>query len=182
MRGIATLRSVFSSNVCEQRSVWRLLLVLALAFRAVPAFAAAPGEAAPTFALPTASGETIALEKLRGRIVYVDFWASWCGPCRQSFPWMNEMQARYGGRGLAIVAINVDKKRSDAERFLGQVPASFPIVYDPAGATPASYAVRAMPSSYLIDAGGKIVDVELGFRDERKGALEERIRALTGAR
>ena len=182
MRGIAVSGAVFSSIVCERRSVWRLLaLAFAFAF-AARAFAAAAGEVAPSFALPTANGETIALDSLRGRTVYVDFWASWCGPCRQSFPWMNEMQAKYGGRGLAIVAINDDRKPPEAERFLAPVPASFPVVYDPAGATPASYAVRAMPSSYLIDASGKIVDVELGFRDERKGALEARIRALIGAR
>src|SRR5512132_1796853 len=178
--GIATLRAMFSSIVCERRSMWRLL-ALALAFCAVPAFAAAAGDVAPTFALPTASGETVALDKLRGRIVYVDFWASWCGPCRQSFPWMNEMQAKYGGRGLAIVAINVDKKRADAERFLQQTPAAFTIVFDEPGATPGAYAVKGMPSSYLIDAQGKVAAVEIGFFDDHKASLEERIRELLAA-
>jgi cytochrome c biogenesis protein CcmG/thiol:disulfide interchange protein DsbE len=175
---------MFSKTVCPRVAFRVLCALVAVAAFAVgaPALAAAAGDAAPTFSLPTAGGETIALDKLRGKLVYVDFWASWCGPCRQSFPWMNELQAKYGGRGLAIVAINVDKKRTDAERFLAQVPASFPIVYDPAGATPAAFAVRAMPSSYLVDASGRIVDVELGFREERKGALEERIRALIGSR
>jgi thiol-disulfide isomerase/thioredoxin len=156
-------------------------LVALLFFGTSGALAASIGDVAPPFSLPASSGEPIALDKLRGKVVYVDFWASWCGPCKRSFPWMNEMQQKYGGRGLAIVAVNVDKKRADAERFLAQVPASFPIVYDAAGATPASYAVRAMPSSYVIDASGRIVEVELGFRDERKAALEERIRALLGA-
>jgi thiol-disulfide isomerase/thioredoxin len=160
----------------------RLALAVLWLLLANGALAAAIGDAAPPFSLPTASGDPVALDKLRGKVVYVDFWASWCGPCKRSFPWMNEMHDRYGARGLAIVAINVDKKREDAQRFLAQVPASFPIVYDAAGVTPTSYAVRAMPSSFLIDASGKIVDVELGFRDERKSALEERIRALVGAR
>jgi len=178
---------VFSTIVCSLRPLFDLALrpivlgVAAVAFATTSVFAAAIGAAAPPFSLPTAAGEPIASEKLRGKVVYVDFWASWCGPCRRSFPWMNEMHAKYGGRGLAIVAINVDKKRADAERFLAQVPASFAVVYDPTGATPTAYAVRAMPSSYLIDSRGAIVDVELGFRDERKAALEERIRALLGA-
>jgi cytochrome c biogenesis protein CcmG, thiol:disulfide interchange protein DsbE len=73
--------------------------------------AVAPGEPAPAFALPTAGGDTIVLDRLRGQVVYVDFWASSCGPCRRSFPWMNEMHRKYGGKGLAIVAINVDRKR-----------------------------------------------------------------------
>ena len=75
------------------------LLVVAL-MAAICARAADAGDAAPAFALPTASGEIVSLEKLRGRVVYVDFWASWCGPCRRSFPWMNEMQQKYGARGL----------------------------------------------------------------------------------
>ena len=136
------------------------------------------GDAAPVFVLPTASGETVALDKLRGRLVYVDFWASWCGPCRRSFPWMNEMQQKYGARGLTIVGINVDKRRPDAERFLQQTPAIFSIVFDADGKTPEAYAVKGMPSSYLIDTAGNVVAVESGFRDEQKAGLEERIRAL----
>jgi thiol-disulfide isomerase/thioredoxin len=158
-------------------------LVAALVLAALlpwAAVAAGPGDAAPAFSLPDASGETLSLDRLRGRVVYVDFWASWCGPCKRSFPWMNEMQQKYGGRGLAIVAVNVDKKRADAERFLQSVPAQFTIVYDPAGVTPAAYAVPGMPTSYLVDAAGRIVYVEQGFRDERRNEIEERIRALVG--
>jgi hypothetical protein len=95
---------------------------------------------------------------------------------------MNEMQHRYGGRGLAIVAINVDKNPADAARFLERNPAQFAVAYDQAGVTPLAYAVREMPSSYLIDSRGKVVEVEHGFHDERKGALEQRIQALLAAR
>ena len=84
------------------------------------------GQPAPAFALPNAKGDTFVLERMRGKVVYVDFWASWCGPCRRSFPWMNEMQQKYGEQGLVIVGVNVDKKRSDADRFLAQLPATFP--------------------------------------------------------
>ena len=92
------------------------------------------------------------------------------------------MQRRYGGRGLAIVAINVDRKPADAARFLERNPAQFAVVYDQAGVTPLAYAVREMPSSYLIDSRGKVVEVEHGFHDERKGPLEQRIQALLAAR
>jgi cytochrome c biogenesis protein CcmG, thiol:disulfide interchange protein DsbE len=157
---------------------------LALAFVVVgnAVFAAGIGDPAPAFALRNARGDILSLESLRGQVVYVDFWASWCGPCRRSFPWMNEMQRRYAGRGLAIVAINVDSNPADAARFLERNPAQFAVAYDPAGATPLTYAVRDMPSSYLIDARGKVVAVERGFRDERKDALERRIQALLAAR
>jgi len=156
-------------------------IVVAL-LASAPVCAAAPGEMAPVFALQTAAGDMVSLERLRGKVVYVDFWASWCGPCRRSFPWMNEMHRKYGDKGLAIVAVNVDKKRADAERFLAQVPAAFTIVYDMPGATPAAYAVKGMPSSYLIDASGRIVTVEQGFSDERAAELEAQLRGMIGAK
>lgn len=160
----------------------RAALALAFAFVATAAFPAGIGDPAPAFALRDATGNTVSLERLRGQVVYVDFWASWCGPCRRSFPWMNELQRRYGNRGLTIVAINVDQNPADAARFLERNPAEFAVAYDAAGATPLAYAVRDMPSSYLIDRRGKVVAVEHGFRDERKGPLEQRIEALLAAR
>lgn len=164
-------------TILAHATVWLGAIALAAG-----AAAASIGETAPAFALPTASGDNVALDKLRGRVVYVDFWASWCAPCRRSFPWMNEMQQKYGARGLTIVGINVDKRRADAERFLQHTPAAFTVVYDEAGASPAAFAVKGMPSSYLIDAQGKVVEVEIGFHDDRKAALEERIRALLAGR
>jgi cytochrome c biogenesis protein CcmG, thiol:disulfide interchange protein DsbE len=153
-------------------------LVTAVALLGEAASATGIGESAPPFVLPTTSGESVALDKLKGRVVYVDFWASWCGPCRRSFPWMNELQQKYGERGLTIVGVNVDKRRPDAQRFLAQTPATFTIVYDESGKAPEAYAVKGMPSSYLIDATGKVVAVESGFRDEQKAPIEEQIRAM----
>ena len=113
------------------------LLLLAALLLPVAAAAVGVGESAPSLRLSTAKGETVALESLRGQVVYVDFWASWCGPCKRSFPWMNELQQRYGDKGFTVVAVNVDKKAEDAERFLAQTPARFTVVYDAPGATPA---------------------------------------------
>ncbi len=158
-----------------------LVLAAAWALGATAAHAVDAGAPAPNFALPTAKGEPVALDKLRGKVVYVDFWASWCGPCRRSFPWMNEMQQKYGAKGFTVVAINVDKKRADADKFLALLPANFPVVYDEAGTTPAAFAVQGMPSSYLIDARGNVSYVERGFTDESRGPLEERVKALLAA-
>jgi len=158
------------------------MMLLACACIAPRALALSAGAPAPSFALLDAQGGLVSLEKLRGQVVYVDFWASWCGPCRRSFPFMNELHARYGHRGLAIVAVNVDRNRADAERLLQQVPASFRIVFDAAGVTPLAWGAGAMPSSYIIDPRGTIVQVEQGFRDERRAVVEERIRSLLPAR
>lgn len=160
----------------------RLLpICIALALVALPAWAVEAGDPAPAFRLATAKGDAIALDKLRGRVVYVDFWASWCAPCRRSFPWMNEMQAKYGAKGFTVIGVNVDKKRPDAERFLAQQPAAFAIVYDDTGATPAAWDVKGMPSSYLVDASGRVAFVERGFTEEHKAALEQRIAKLMSA-
>ena len=158
-----------------------LLLAAAWAIGATTAHAVGAGAPAPNFTLPTAKGEAVTLDKLRGKVVYVDFWASWCGPCRRSFPWMNEMQQKYGAKGFTVLAINVDKRRADADKFLVLLPASFPVVYDEAGTTPAAFAVQGMPSSYLIDARGNVSFVERGFTDESRGPLEERVKALLAA-
>jgi thiol-disulfide isomerase/thioredoxin len=143
--------------------------------------AAAPGDPAPALSLPDGTGRPITLAAMKGKVVYVDFWASWCGPCRQSFPWMADLQRKYGPLGLEVVAINVDKKRADADRFLASTPAAFTVVYDPAGATPSAWDVRAMPSSYLIDRQGRVVHVDQGFREADKPALEARVRAAVEA-
>ena len=179
------LRIDATGAACNNAIVMKhlVLLILSAAMLAPPAaWSITLGEAAPSFALPYSAGANVELDKLRGSVVYVDFWASWCGPCKRSFPWMNEMARKYGPKGLKIIAINVDKKREDAEKFLIFAPAEFTVVYDPAGKVPASWQVKAMPSSYLVDASGKVVLVETGFKDERKGEVEERIRASLGTR
>jgi thiol-disulfide isomerase/thioredoxin len=169
---------------CHNAIVMKRRRLLLLAALVAPTFAQAVGvgEGAPALRLPTAKGETVALESLRGQVVYVDFWASWCGPCKRSFPWMNELVQRYGDKGFTVVAVNVDKKAEDADRFLAQTPARFTVVYDAPGATPAAWAVKGMPSSYLVDRSGKVVMVEQGFRDEQKSAVEQRIRDSLAAR
>lgn len=158
------------------------MLAVALSLGAGTAEALAPGEAAPSLALPDAQGSTVALDALRGRVVVVDFWASWCGPCKRSFPWMSEMQRKYADQGLTIVAVNVDKRREDAAKFLAVTPGAFTIVYDPTGASPTAWDVKGMPTSYLVDRGGRIVAVDSGFREESKDTLEARIKAALVAK
>ena len=145
------------------------------------ASALSAGDTSPDVTLPTAApAATVDLAKLKGKIVYVDFWASWCGPCKQSFPWMNEMHAKYAPRGLEIVAINVDARMADAQRFLATMPAKFTVAFDAKGQTPKQFDVKAMPTSYLLDGDGRVLYVHAGFRDADRAALEAAIEnALT---
>ncbi|MDX1802514.1 MAG: TlpA disulfide reductase family protein, partial [Alcanivorax sp.] len=103
------------------------------------------------------------------KVIYVDFWASWCGPCRRSFPWLNEMQKRYGDRGFTVVGVNLDPKRDDANRFLAAYPASFPLVFDPDGAYAEKYSLKGMPSAVLLNADGKVLARHVGFHQNHTG-------------
>ncbi len=155
------------------------MMMLAALMAASSAQALEKGAPAPQFDLPGLDG-AIKLAKLQGKVVYVDFWASWCGPCRQSFPWMNEMQARYGGKGLQIVGVNVDAKSEDARQFLTTTPARFAIAFDPQGATPRSYGIKGMPSSVLIGPDGKVLLEHSGFREADRAELESKIQSALG--
>ena len=130
---------------------------------------------APAFSLPNKEGGMISLAQQEGKIVYLDFWASWCGTCRQSFPWMNEMLEKYQGQGLEIIAVNLDSASADAEKFLAKTPAQFTVVYDNKGSTPTAYGVKGMPTSFLIDSKGQIISQHAGFNSAHKGDLEAAI-------
>ena len=135
------------------------------------------GQPAPNIAL---AGTPVAsqLADLRGRYVYVDFWASWCGPCRLSFPWMGALQARYKPSELTVVTINVDKQRRDADRFLQQNPAGFAVAYDPAGESAKRFALKTMPSSFLIGPDGQVLWTHRGFTLDQRPELDRQIDSI----
>jgi cytochrome c biogenesis protein CcmG/thiol:disulfide interchange protein DsbE len=150
-------------------------------------FIAAIGLAVASVWTGLASASTPALDPLdlaalHGKVVYIDFWASWCVPCRQSFPWMDGLGRELEREGLVIVAVNVDHERADAERFLRQFAPQFRIAYDPEGALAERYQVRGMPTSVLLDRAGRTVFVHQGFRDRERESLEKQIRAALAAR
>lgn len=118
------------------------------------------------------------LDDAKGKVVYVDFWASWCIPCRKSFPWMNNLTAQYQTQGLVILSINLDHSRILADEFLMQIPANFPVIYDPKGTIAKKYQLKGMPSSFIINRGGQIVSAHVGFNQKKKLAYEQEINTL----
>jgi len=150
------------------RAVRLFLLALlgAIATASVGAASSASPQAAPAWPL---------LNELQGKVVLVDFWASWCAPCLQSFPWMNGLHARHGGDGLVIVAVNLDQDRALADAFLNRVPAQFRVEYDPSGRLAKSFGVEAMPTSFLIGRDGKVRARHAGFRDKQREGREQEI-------
>ena len=136
---------------------------------------------APIFELP-GDNKSINLENLKGKVVYLDFWASWCDPCRKSFPWMNDMQSRYGGKKFTVIAVNLDSSKSDALKFLKNIPANFDIAYDPEGSVASKYNLKVMPSSYLIDKKGELVLVHKGHREGDTNEIENKINKLINSK
>lgn len=134
------------------------------------------GSQAPDFELPSTQGP-VKLSKSQGKVVYLDFWASWCGPCRESFPWMNAMQAKFKQKGLQVIAINLDANNDDAQKFLAQHAAQFTVLFDSKGVTPRQYGVKGMPSSFLINKDGKILVQHKGFNNTDRVELEQKIQS-----
>lgn len=116
-----------------------------------------------------------------GNVVYVDFWASWCIPCRKSFPWMNNLKAQYQAQGLSIISINLDHSKALADEFLSQNRADFPVIYDPKGLIARKYKLKGMPSSFIINRQGQIVSAHIGFNQQKKLAYEKEILTLLNA-
>lgn len=115
---------------------------------------------------------------LAGHVVYVDFWASWCPPCRQSFPWMIKQAEEYAQRGLKVVAVSVDKKRQDATRFLEKVDPQFEILFDSTGTLAERYGLEAMPTSFVYGRDGRLRFSHKGFTPEDEPVLDSVINVL----
>jgi len=140
-------------------------------------FAVSPGDIAPNFKLKNlATGKADTLKSYRGKVVYLDFWASWCGPCRQSLPLLNGLRKELKNKGFEVIAVNLDENLSDATDFLKQFPVTYPVLLDPNGKVPSHYNLPGMPTSYLIDRKGRIQKIHVGFKEKdiediRKSAI-----------
>lgn len=129
--------------------------------------------------MPTMANQTsLDLTQYKGKVIYVDFWASWCGPCQKSFPAMNSMREQYNDDDLVMLAINVDNDKSAAAQFLQKHPAKFDVIYDPDGVIAEQFQVEAMPSTYIFDQSGKAKYLHKGFRAGDKAKLKEYINQL----
>ena len=145
-----------------------------------PALAVEAGAPAPSLSMAALEdgGAPVAMPSLKGNVVYVDFWASWCVPCRLSMPALDDLYRKNRSRGFAVVGVNKDATPADAKRFLAKVPVSFSLVRDPEDAAAKGFDVKAMPSGYLVDRRGVVRYVHRGFTAETGAALEKEIDSL----
>lgn len=118
------------------------------------------------------------LNTYQGKVVYLDFWASWCKPCRKSFPWMNALMKKYPRDKFEVVTINVDRNHEDMMTFLQHIPAEFSVFHDPTGGMAQQFQLPAMPTSFIIDQQGKAVKKHVGFFSDKTPTMEAEIEAL----
>lgn len=137
------------------------------------------GQAAPDCSL-TALGDAqrFDMRQFQGQVLYIDFWASWCSSCAQSFPFLNTLHRELRDRGLQVLAVNLDENAEDAKRFLEKHPAEFSIAFDAEKRCPQDFGVQAMPSSYLVDRQGNIRHVHLGYRRGESEKLRDLVEQL----
>lgn len=166
-------------NVSKQKLSW--LMILAWLFLVPNAFAVKEGEAAPEINLKSlTSGDQISLSGLKGSVVFVDVWASWCPPCRKSLPLFNDMYKELGQYGLEILAVNVDENPEDGIGFITKFPVDYKVLADPKGTVAETYKVPGMPTSYLIDRLGVVRMVHVGFKEKDMVKIKGEIIKLLG--
>jgi len=143
------------------------------------AYALKPGDTAPEINIPALSGSAqISLSELKGKVVYVDFWASWCPPCVKSFPLLNDLRNKLQDQGFEVLAVNLDEERSDAEAFLKAHAVDFLVGVDDSKQLPISYEVKGMPYAYLVDKQGLIQYVYRGFNAKHMPEIEANVTSL----
>jgi peroxiredoxin len=158
---------------------------LAFAFMlsgATPVRALKPGDRAPTFSAPALDGKgNLALSEYRGKVVYLDFWASWCAPCLVSLPLLEELRREFSSQDFQVLAVNIDEDPDKARKFLDRVSVNYPSATDPAGRIPDIFQIQTMPTSFIIDRDGIVRHVQAGFRKSELESLRRRILELVRA-
>jgi len=155
--------------------------ILSLTTGVLLVWSASAGElsgVAPGFDLAARDGGRVALSDLKGQVVMVNFWATWCGPCREEMPHLEALYQRYSDLGFTLLGVNVEEDASGADEFLAETPVSFPILFDPENEVSAVYDVVAMPSTVLIDRGGNLRFIHHGYKPGYENDYQSQIRAL----
>jgi peroxiredoxin len=161
-----------------QNRLLRLISAAVFIVACGQAIAANEPTMAPDFTLKSRDGVNIKLSELRGQVVMVNFWASWCGPCRQEMPLLQQLFDRYQSLGFSLLGVNVDEDRAAADKMLSDVPVSFPILYDDRSKVSKQYQVKAMPTTIMVDRDGRIRYLHKGYKPGYEEDYQQQIREL----
>ena len=160
------------------RSRRLLIPTMLLALLAGTGAATGPTPAAPDFALPARDGGQVRLSELKGQVVMINFWATWCGPCRQEMPLLQQIHAKYEPLGFTMLGVNVEPDSAAAQTWLQGMPVSFPILFDRKSEVSSIFGVEAMPSSVLIDREGRVRHVHRGYKPGDEAVYADLVRSL----
>ena len=160
------------------RSARTLIPTLLFALIAGTSNATGPAPAAPDFSLPARDGGEVRLSELRGQVVMINFWATWCGPCRQEMPLLQQIHAKYEPLGFTMLGVNVEPDSVAAQNWLKGMPVTFPILFDRKSEVSSSFGVEAMPSTVLIDREGHVRHVHRGYKPGDEAIYADLVRGL----
>jgi peroxiredoxin len=155
-----------------------IAVIAAVLVMSAPALAGAPGAAAPQFSLAARGGQNVSLAQYKGQVVMLNFWASWCGPCRQEMPLLESIYKKYNKLGFTMLGVNVEPDSQAANDWLKATPVSFPILYDTESKVSKLYDVAGMPTSVIIDRAGKVRMVHRSYRPGDENEYLDSIRTL----
>ena len=151
---------------------------LALGALALPALAGAPIKPAPAFDLPSRDGKDVKLAQYKGQVVMINFWASWCGPCRKEMPLLESIYKKYNKLGFVLLGVNVEPDSKAATEWLKQTPVSFPVLFDKDSKVSQMYDVASMPSTVIIDRKGNVRELHKGYVDGDENGYMDMVRTL----
>lgn len=154
------------------------LRTAALLAIALPALAITQSSPAPDFTLTARGGKTVSLSQFKGQVVMINFWATWCGPCRQEMPLLESIHKKYGKMGFTLLGVNVEPDPKAAEAWLKETPVSFPVLFDTKSEVSTLYSVSGMPSTVIIDRKGTIRMIHRGYKPGDENEYLNSIRAL----
>jgi thiol-disulfide isomerase/thioredoxin len=155
-----------------------LLACLALVASGIAAAAAVPGSPAPALVLPARDGGQVDLASLKGEVVMINFWATWCGPCRQEMPLLAQLHTKYEPLGFTLLGVNVEPDSAAAVSWLKGVPVGFPILFDRDSAVAGRFGVEGMPSTVFVDRNGQVRYVHRGYKPGDEAKYADMIRSL----
>ena len=154
------------------------ILALTLVLLVAPVMASPVGTEAGNFTLKSAEGSNIRLSEYRGQVVLLNFWASWCGPCRQEFPHLDDLHKKYADLGFTVFGVNVEQDRASADKVLRDIPVTFPVLFDDNNQVSELYNVDAMPMTLLVDRNGVVRYLHRGYKPGYEVAYDKQVRAL----
>lgn len=165
--------------IMKTTSLIRVTAVIALCIGfASPGLAKPSHAAAPDFTLKSQKGDNLKLSELRGKVILINFWASWCGPCRQEMPVLNELYQHYRSLDFTVLGVNVEQNSDNAESLLKEIPVSFPILFDNHNQVSKLYNVKGMPSTVIVDRDGNVRYTHIGYQAGTENEYQSKIREL----